>query len=747
MQNNTCGKPPAAGGLLRRIRDLFDPRRVMRRQLTRLVAVAFALVALIGFGTFAILRLAETTSEEPLPPMRDQIYHDYSAMLQFYPERNDLRMPTAEEMRFLAPLWPRIPPERNAAFYFAKAVSLMTWEDAPPGSASVGECYAGDRAAFERWVRASQPALNAVLQGLAMETCRFPVFMDRKTGHPELGTGFMGLLASVRHIGRTCADAGFVMELGENPEGAAEWYMACMRLGEYVRRDSVLIENFVGVALCLIGQAPLDALVANAPLSDDTLKKVIAACRSAEATSGELSRIWVAEEAFVQASVRSGKKRIRPRGLHRKIQKVVALPLPELLRKSGRDRLLKKKFTIYESAKMAARPRGVRRGFPTFSFFSWVRQQVLLDLMMRVTRIRAAIALFQRRHGGKAPEDLEALCPEILPKVPIDPFSGKPMRYARIGDGWKLWSVGDDHVDNQGRGTPWPTPRGCRRAPDIIFTSTRRTSIERRSGGKLSAAEPMRSLSWAVRPSKEAILPGEPVLLIVSTRNAGKREVCLDFGTDGIEAFTMEVRDTTGRTVEKGLRITTMGISRIGKRVVPAGSTIEKRIILNRWCSTRLPEGEYQVALRVEPKLGEAAQISCGLKVLKADEKKLTKILSDLAEKAKAPSHSRQLLACMMLSFCDAPEGVMYQVLLAKDRKLLIQWRELAIKGLVRVGSLEAAKQVTQLCEDASLPETLRRTAIIGVYKLREMGELDILAATEEITTRYQRPVEAKHID
>ena len=492
MQDNTCGKPPAAGGLLRRIRDLFDPRRVMRRRLTRLVAVAFALVALIGFGTFAILRLAEMTSEEPLPPMRDQIYHDYSAMLQFYPERNDLRMPTAEEMRFLAPLWPRIPPERNAAFYFAKAVSLMTWEDAPPGSASANEPYAGDRAAFERWVRASQPALNAVLQGLPMKTCRFPAFMDRKTGHPELGTAAMGLLASVRHIGRTCTDAGFVMELGENPEGAAEWYMACMRLGEYVRRDSVLIENFVGVALCLIGQAPLDALVANAPLSDDTLKKVIAACRSAEATSGELSRIWVAEEAFVQASVRSGKKRIRPRGLHRRIQKVIALPLPELLRKSGRDRLLKKKFTIYESAKMAARPRGVRRGFPTFSFFSWVRQQVLLDLMMRVTRIRAAIALFQRRHGGKAPEDLEALCPEILPKVPIDPFSGKPMRYARIGDGWKLWSVGDDHVDNQGRGTPWPTPRGCRRAPDIIFTSTKRTNLESRSGGKLSAADSSR---------------------------------------------------------------------------------------------------------------------------------------------------------------------------------------------------------------------------------------------------------------
>ncbi len=52
------------GGLLRRVRDLLDPRRARLTRLTRLAALACTLVALIAFGAFGILRLVHAEPKE-----------------------------------------------------------------------------------------------------------------------------------------------------------------------------------------------------------------------------------------------------------------------------------------------------------------------------------------------------------------------------------------------------------------------------------------------------------------------------------------------------------------------------------------------------------------------------------------------------------------------------------------------------------------------------------------------------------
>ncbi len=52
---------------------------------------------------------------------------------------------------------------------------------------------------------------------------------------------------------------------------------------------------------------------------------------------------------------------------------------------------------------------------------------------------------------GSYPESLAALVPEFLAEVPVDPIDGQPLRYRRSADGlFRLWSVGDDGVDNGG---------------------------------------------------------------------------------------------------------------------------------------------------------------------------------------------------------------------------------------------------------------------------------------------------------
>ena len=68
--------------------------------------------------------------------------------------------------------------------------------------------------------------------------------------------------------------------------------------------------------------------------------------------------------------------------------------------------------------------------------------------------IRAAVAAkrYQRRHG-RLPENLQALVPEFLSSVPIDPFTGKPLRSIR-SDELMIYSVGLDRMDNTAPNTP-----------------------------------------------------------------------------------------------------------------------------------------------------------------------------------------------------------------------------------------------------------------------------------------------------
>jgi hypothetical protein len=57
-----------------------------------------------------------------------------------------------------------------------------------------------------------------------------------------------------------------------------------------------------------------------------------------------------------------------------------------------------------------------------------------------------------RRKNGAYPEKLDALTPDFLTSVPLDPIDGLPMRYRRADDGgFKIWSIGADRIDEGGK--------------------------------------------------------------------------------------------------------------------------------------------------------------------------------------------------------------------------------------------------------------------------------------------------------
>lgn len=79
-------------------------------------------------------------------------------------------------------------------------------------------------------------------------------------------------------------------------------------------------------------------------------------------------------------------------------------------------------------------------------------KEATLEAMMLTTQAGLACKIY-KNNTGHYPENLEALVPEILAKVPIDPFTGKPLVYKIENGELLIYSLGSNLKDDGGRGT------------------------------------------------------------------------------------------------------------------------------------------------------------------------------------------------------------------------------------------------------------------------------------------------------
>jgi len=75
-----------------------------------------------------------------------------------------------------------------------------------------------------------------------------------------------------------------------------------------------------------------------------------------------------------------------------------------------------------------------------------------IEAIMLANRAGLACRLYKSRMG-RYPEGLEALVPDILDEVPVDPFTGQPLVYRREGEGFIVYSLGSNQKDDGGRST------------------------------------------------------------------------------------------------------------------------------------------------------------------------------------------------------------------------------------------------------------------------------------------------------
>jgi hypothetical protein len=283
------------------------------------------------------------------------------------------------------------------------------------------------------------------------------------------------------------------------------------------------------------------------------------------------------------------------------------------------------------------------------------------------------------------------------------------------------------------------------------------------------AGEP---LKWTLAASKAAYYPGEPVELAITIQNAGPSDEDVYLGAFGIGAFSFDLCDNSGRTIAQGGRVKGEEgalSSRFSFIKVPTGQTAKRSVVLNRWCSTLVPPGEYRVICRADYSVkseatpipgatrgfrldaSHVAKISLDVNIVKADPPKYEDVLANLETKEMkerqpgedfAEHHESQQVAAEMIAFCEWPEAVPYQLRAARMRN--DPWVRLSvIRKLGKSKSLEAANGLMAMA-DAPSVQNYRLEIITAIHALHASDKKDIVEATDAFVKQNPLPVPAR---
>ena len=391
-----------------------------------------------------------------------------------------------------------IPREKNAAWTYIEAINA--YEELPP---SLDDAFTYsykvawlDRPELTEYLKlpGNRRAMELARKAARVEECQIPYFGDPQSSVVAI---LLPNLAGWRMVGKIFVADGKRLEWEADYDAAMDNYLTTMRMGAQASRGQTLIEGLVGLAIWTLADRAAVDMVLRRPLTAKQLKTL---ARQLDAHAPQLPTIECGlkgERAVGPAMVDelcarpfqllgnlsnissggedlgwfSGVSPNLQDGWSRLEFRVGRLLLPD---RAVKGHMLGYYDRVIERAKMGP-VEAAATGFdeehylthevPRWDFIS----RMLMPSLARATtlgeRAKAALAalrtvvairLYMLEHYGKPPATLEDLT-DILPQqAMIDPFSGNLLVYRRGDEGWTLYSVGPNLVDDGGRqGTRW----------------------------------------------------------------------------------------------------------------------------------------------------------------------------------------------------------------------------------------------------------------------------------------------------
>lgn len=306
---------------------------------------------------------------------------------------------------------------------------------------------------------ATTPALRAELDRRAVWP-RLDALAGQPIAHPEYPPGeFTTALTSdtpvvvralARLLGTDLADA-----LAANDVAAADQaFTRLATLAAIMRARPQLIDELVAVAVESVGRKAAREALINRRVSPEIARLILR--RASDAPASHPAFALRGERLYALALIYANGSAGPLRGVSRGAQTDVVNTFYDAairLIEAPRDQRAALQPALDAAAAEAERSPLSSVVVVSMSSFTRALDQAASERAALTTM--AALEVY-RAQSGTLPESLEALVPSILQVLPLDPFSGEPLRFTRTeqAPGYVLYSVGLDGVDDGGTAAP-----------------------------------------------------------------------------------------------------------------------------------------------------------------------------------------------------------------------------------------------------------------------------------------------------
>jgi hypothetical protein len=297
------------------------------------------------------------------------------------------------------------------------------------------------------------PFAKTIIKGANAET--YKPLLSPRNGWPDIATS--------RSIQRTVCLISFYgkkLEHDNQISEAVKFYSSVMRFGYDLMREGGTT-YLLGIACVAKGRNELQDLVLADKLSAEELKKLLECLKQLQNASPSLLDIYYTEQLHAEVYIKKSleavgflpMKIIFSAGMEKTMNKTSVLDMWDGLNIYSDERQNTHSLPYPQAsiklknlyAKDTFLSDLVFHGIDThYKYYRWCQASY------NGLYILTALKLYHAQHG-KYPDKLDALSPEIIPEMPLDPFTDKPFIY-RMDDKGTLWlyGLGENMTDDGG---------------------------------------------------------------------------------------------------------------------------------------------------------------------------------------------------------------------------------------------------------------------------------------------------------
>jgi hypothetical protein len=370
--------------------------------------------------------------------------------------------------------WP--PDADNAALAFLAAYDALD----DPGYVTNAE-YWGGETYVDRWTPVPQSAMDEMADYIASNTKSFELLFEgaarTQSRYPiDFNQGFEASgdhLRPLRDLARTLSAYAIYTAENGDPNEATKAISALFSVGESLRNEPTSIAQLVRVAFLSIAIGAFEEVLARAEWDEVSLANLAAAIQRVNIhgstrtalrenvviglvyTNSDTIGAMMANSAtnleFVLDLLDSWWWRLtRAKGERlavaldtASVAEASVKPYPQAV--EAMDKIMAELEADLEARpdRMTLSQFAIPMLELTFVFEAHARAQLLLlETVVAVERHRVAT--------GELPTSLEAISTEYLNPSPVDPFDGQPIRYVNTDVGYRVYSIGQNEVDDGG---------------------------------------------------------------------------------------------------------------------------------------------------------------------------------------------------------------------------------------------------------------------------------------------------------